>query len=1525
MSNPKQSDRKRLSAARSSKGSRRLNASVFLKTLLLLAVFGGATWGLHRLQFGRIVSNLESEAKEKLQSKDYESATELLERLIALEPQRNREIVELADAHSHKYTGSVASLPQIVDRQISYDTAALTAISLDPSLADRSLAIKKRMVEKNLQSLRLETAYRLLASMAGQEPDTWIKKQAAMVMLASRISGGSPPALPQGQTPTWFAKLQERHPVDLLLECHASNPSDVEVASTLVNIVAGLGSKAILEGSAWAEFSPAALQAEIDRIVDVLVDSTPGEAALILRASMKTRSPKQRSQDLEKVLEVSPDRLEALQELVRIQIDMRRSPSDDADLLMETQAVDSMMDRIEKLSPSDRSEYVLLKGLWISQSQGTEQAIAYWESQVSQLDRPIAVLNAMLEVALEQKNRILAKEILRRMRESIEAQQKVESQADIQQSNWILAGAEARIAYEDGNIERATRFLESSGIQGSLEQRKVQWMRMAEGYRQMGLNEKALDAMQRAAQVDPSDIQVRRSLADQMAKLGRLPDAINTLNGIDPKAPQDELALAGFLLQAASQTESDLVDWTLFKQSCSRARSLNSQTPGGIEAWRIDLLELAANWIRKQRNSGRLGEDLVLSQAKKISAANADSLDCQEALINSLTQWVPNADIDFFIEQIAAIDTDHPRVMIHRFNEALQAGRSEAVADLEKAYLENPDDRIRNRLILHAASREMWDEVDRYVSMNSAETPIREDELLRICELLLANPPKASTASGTVALDSRRRQWLDLIAKYDQMLERMDSDFGFNWRLIRLQRFFESGTLQAADAKEVTDLLAQIEELRPGWDGLFALRGRLAEMRGDSQRAIDAYSIAWNRNMLSNNLTSRYLALLNKEDRQADLKKVLEKISETGRAGTLGKGSVEANIESNADQMIENMIRLSPSDPMGYLIKYRVMLARAARLKGTERIKQEQAAEAELASASRIAADTSPLVFSEEIQRAHAVGKKEVVFSLQDRVMAATSIPMATRLSLIGDSKLLLGNLSEAIQAFQQSIEAGGSRLELTLKIADCAAISGDTQLALSSYRKLAVDYPNNLTFKTRLTQYLGFLNLPETWNEARKVLGVADAGTSDTSKYQFALLVLGYGDGELVDEAIQLLESTSFASNPESSVQIVLGRLLIHKAKQMFLEGEQSEDIEKVYLLAADRILNSRNQDAKAVQAAGFLFSSLMAEKRYAAAESVSNRMGRIPGASADVIACQSRLTVAKENNSGRVPFLIDEFLKTLPEVPQTASELREATLLGRTHLLVGDAAKGEKILRGIAERVPGNLALYAIATGAVQNPATQMVAREYLASLLEKSSGDEEWGAMTLFLSRSDQFENEIPGILEAWNKSDSNRQGPGSIRMRLAVASLLSTKGRTEEASAIVEDCRRINPLDPLLVNNHAMILAELDGRATEALELASRYVPDDFFDITEWQDTLGYTRLASGQAKAAVDVLKSAFTRSNSPRIALHLATALLEAGDQTSAARVSRGIVERELRLELLSPSERAAWERLKKLSPDDHL
>ncbi len=119
-----------------------LNTRVFFKTLLVLSALAGTAWALHRIQYGRITGALKREATEKLEAKDFLSAISLLDRLVALEPKRTDEVVELADAYFQGYKDQpTANLPQIIDRQIALDTAALDDIGLGGDALARHMAV----------------------------------------------------------------------------------------------------------------------------------------------------------------------------------------------------------------------------------------------------------------------------------------------------------------------------------------------------------------------------------------------------------------------------------------------------------------------------------------------------------------------------------------------------------------------------------------------------------------------------------------------------------------------------------------------------------------------------------------------------------------------------------------------------------------------------------------------------------------------------------------------------------------------------------------------------------------------------------------------------------------------------------------------------------------------------------------------------------------------------------------------------------------------------------------------------------------------------------------------------------------------------------------------------------------------------------------------------------------------------------------------------------------------------------------
>ncbi|MFM8328117.1 MAG: hypothetical protein ACKN9U_24935, partial [Pirellulaceae bacterium] len=240
----------------------------------------------------------------------------------------------------------------------------------------------------------------------------------AIALLGGRSSGGISNSSTSANLPQWFLQLKEKNPIDQLLSLHAADPTDVELVATLVPLLTRYRSTALFDGSSLSNLSARALAAEAERLVDVLVDSSPGEEAFMLRATLESRSLAERRQDLEKVLTINPERSDAMRLLVELQTEARRTKQSDPAIQMKPEEVFSMLDRIDQLSKERPTENALLRGYFLAQAEGAASAAAYWNSQVDSVERPILVLSALLELSLEQNQLAQAKQYLQQMIEA---------------------------------------------------------------------------------------------------------------------------------------------------------------------------------------------------------------------------------------------------------------------------------------------------------------------------------------------------------------------------------------------------------------------------------------------------------------------------------------------------------------------------------------------------------------------------------------------------------------------------------------------------------------------------------------------------------------------------------------------------------------------------------------------------------------------------------------------------------------------------------------------------------------------------------------------------------------------------------------------------------------------------------------------------------------------------------------------------------------------------------------------------
>jgi Flp pilus assembly protein TadD len=118
---------------------------------------------------------------------------------------------------------------------------------------------------------------------------------------------------------------------------------------------------------------------------------------------------------------------------------------------------------------------------------------------------------------------------------------------------------------------------------------------------------------------------------------------------------------------------------------------------------------------------------------------------------------------------------------------------------------------------------------------------------------------------------------------------------------------------------------------------------------------------------------------------------------------------------------------------------------------------------------------------------------------------------------------------------------------------------------------------------------------------------------------------------------------------------------------------------------------------------------------------------------------------------------------------------------------------------------------------------------------------------------------------------------------------VAQLYSRVGRNRDASEAYVTVLKMDPNDPIALNNLAMLLKDIKPmRALDLAQRAARSAPTSG-DVL---DTLGALALATGQTPLALDALRRAYDAApENPTIQLNYARALLAAGHNEPAREI----------------------------------
>jgi tetratricopeptide (TPR) repeat protein len=139
-------------------------------------------------------------------------------------------------------------------------------------------------------------------------------------------------------------------------------------------------------------------------------------------------------------------------------------------------------------------------------------------------------------------------------------------------------------------------------------------------------------------------------------------------------------------------------------------------------------------------------------------------------------------------------------------------------------------------------------------------------------------------------------------------------------------------------------------------------------------------------------------------------------------------------------------------------------------------------------------------------------------------------------------------------------------------------------------------------------------------------------------------------------------------------------------------------------------------------------------------------------------------------------------------------------------------------------------------------------------------------------------------------AENYRKASQLAPGEIRYVRRTADLLDLAGKRDEALAVYRDALKVDPYNPLVLNNMAYLMSETGKNLDDALTLVQRALQQQP-GLSDASDTLGWIYIRKNLPENAIDVFKNLTAKvKDNPTYHYHYALALTLKGDRATALR-----------------------------------
>jgi tetratricopeptide (TPR) repeat protein len=1516
------------SEARKRRSRLQVNYGFLLKSTLLFALVAAVLGTAYWIQLGRVSATLkvQSSAAEKLE--EFDRASELLDRYLSLNPNDTSELVRALTLREQV----ASSTPPLLRSAVSFAFRVLGALraetppdSVKIGQVQKTLVrllMKRATFERPAEALSTFTeAQSILMDMAptiAQEDQLWVRENLAICIFWTRRSpeaavkkGGS-----MSRDGGWQEEFIEQTPLQAITSVLDEGSTSLDVLECASNILINPEASNYAWDDAAVKLPATKRMQLIQSYFERAAPAHTQESRFFASRAFASQqlNPRQAEADFRKAVELDPKNLGLIKTTAAFFF-RRYLDNERLSLPNESTAARDESWKYVNLATGLTTEVdpqlVMLQGQLLASEEKYDDAVTTLSKLANRADEQ--GISARMAVAdlLSRQGKYDELMTWTKETETLLATAQFDSRA--RRNDLSLVNDRQRTA----GLIRSGRYREALGVLKRIKQQEVNGktnlfdeLMLGDCYYALGDFGSAEKHMETALKTASDDQTLLRKLAAVKVSLFRPVEAAATIRKIPSKTMEDWLLLGKsiFLAKSVDRTSDGTVQELEQALRFAREASVN-QNPSKEFQWNLDLFELLA---KSQR------EDATKITKEQFGLELMELIDRypgEEQLAIAVMSILTQENMKELAQQVREQTIKHsPNSWLSvsvKVDQALSSQKTTEAFQILQAHLAS-----------HPNENAAWTAMTRLYAF--PDFPFSSDS--QAWDLL----PKVSP----MQFNSILRQWMRLPfdiplsqEAFDHWVTRTQSlatyltvhpDSTPSWSNVLKTSIAVAKAERESASEPLEPLVANCKTEHESLPEVHLLAGRLAILQSKHADALvhlrEAEKLGLSTDRVSEVIVSSLLLTGRVAEASLYLKELGESVFRSGRLSQLAI-TMASSEEGNRLEVARKAANLRPSDPISWITLTNLLIFEAKKYPLDQRKRWTDEALGAIQKANSIRPLDPVIEKAFLFDIAIALGEREGALEVLKQLVQTEAKPPLAKNLTVASMHESLGQLTEGIAVLEAArveypddnrlLENLGKLYHATNQIDSLIQILGI---------QLAKD-PENVNLRRRYASQLAFRGRPEDWERADKLLKNEGVETTDVDNRISVQLLLTRGREADLTKAQALMEKLIGKSpSPTAADRFALAQIYERSLRLSVSRNTDQQKMKDLREKIFDLIRSTVSTPSPDVQHLLFAVRFCLENGMVEDAKSFTARVESLGVNSFEAFEAKARIHVY-ENAKDLASQELERWVSL--ETAQKKDNASRAEIFRRASVVFKSLEIFDKALeyaKKAYDESPDN-GLYLVSI--VGDPKNQAPRNDVIAQLrarAEKTRAAVDAILLGDLIAVSPADSLELKSLEPFFN--DMLQSHPDDLRLQFTLANMYLSRGNTEEASRLYRSILEKNPANSAALNNLANILLEDPTSVAEALSCIEKALfqePGNALML----DTKGSILLKMDKPQEAIQVLESAMTVSNDPRIGLHLFDSLKRAGRNEEAANILRKIDREELSRSLLSPDDQKILDSIK--------